>query len=154
MKNEILFKVTKKIFLISCCGQKLATGAQASELYTSSLFAKSLAYCQSRSALDTETYILSAKYGLLWTGDYAEPYDLSLLDLPVEGRKQWAEKVFSQLAAMERIEKLQIVALAGEKYREFLVPALVGAGAKVSIPMKGLGIGEQLAYLERHSRLL
>jgi hypothetical protein len=44
-----------------------------------------------------------------------------------------------------------VVLLAGAKYREFLVPALIQLGCFVEIPMEGLAIGEQLHWLSEHT---
>lgn len=41
----------------------------------------------------------------------------------------------------------EIIILAGERYREDVIPALQAAGYKVSIPLKGLRFGNQLQRL-------
>lgn len=152
MKSAVLYKPIKKIFLISCVGQKLGYGAVAKDLYISEWFRKAWAYCQQRSDMGTETYILSAKYGLLWSEDFVDPYEMSLLNMPIGERKKWASRVLSSLEAMEKLNGLQVVILAGEKYREFLVPSIEDAGAIVKVPMDGLGIGQQLSYLKKNTR--
>ncbi len=151
MKKEILHKPIRKVFLISCVGKKLDKFAPAKNLYISEWFQKAWAYCHQRSGMGTETYILSAKHGLLWCEEYVDPYELSLSDMPVSDRKAWAAKVYKSLADMENLGGLQVVVLAGDKYREFLVPLLKAAGAVVKVPMAGLGIGEQLAYLKKNT---
>ncbi len=65
-------------------------------------------------------------------------------------RRAWGERVAAQLA--EAVPDLsRVVFLAGERYREFLAPHLAGIGVEVSVPMQGLGIGEQLHWLGQHS---
>ena len=41
------------------------------------------------------------------------------------------------------------VFLAGERYREFVAPALSDRGIEVQVPMQGMRIGKQLAWLNR-----
>ena len=149
MKKEVLWKPVKKVFLISCVSQKLDRSAPAKNLYTSGWFRKAWAYCLQRSGLGVEIYILSAKHGLLWSEDYVDPYEMSLLDMPANERKSWAAKVLRQLDMMTTLNGLKIYILAGEKYREYMVPLLKEYGAIVKVPMAGLGIGEQLAYLKK-----
>jgi hypothetical protein len=40
-----------------------------------------------------------------------------------------------------------VVCLAGQSYIEFLVQPIADAGIRVSLPLKGLRQGEQLAWL-------
>lgn len=148
MKQTIMGKPTKKIFLISCVGQKLEYGALAKDLYISEWFKKAWAYCQQRSDLGTETYILSAKHGLLGSEDFVDPYESSLINTAKVGRRKWADNVSRQLISIGKLKGLEVEILAGEKYREFLVPFLEASGAIVSVPMKGLGIGEQMSHLK------
>ena len=51
---------------------------------------------------------------------------------------------------LKRGDRVEI--LAGVQYREHLVPELKRQGIKVTVPMKGLGIGEQLHWLNQHTR--
>ena len=41
--------------------------------------------------------------------------------------------------------------LAGERYREGLVPFLVQRGYTVTIPLQGLSFGRQLQWLKAHA---
>jgi len=52
------------------------------------------------------------------------------------------------LSVARRYDAVQF--LAGERYRELLVPLLREAGLEIHIPMEGLRIGEQLAWLSGH----
>lgn len=144
--------MNRTIFLISCVGAKLACAAPAKKLYTSEWFRKAYTYCNNRRTPDTGIYILSALYGLLSENVVIDPYDLSLVGMAAGERKIWAAKVLSSLATVENLTDTTIEILAGTKYREFLVPALVDRGATVNIPMEGLGIGQQLAYLKHNTR--
>ena len=66
--------------------------------------------------------------------------------MPTGKRKEWAEKVISEMD--DGLPNANaIVILAGEKYREYLMPYLEERFTNVMIPMKGLRIGEQLKWL-------
>lgn len=63
---------------------------------------------------------------------------------------QWAREILLQLdEAMPSLS--QVVFLAGKHYREFLEVHLRQHNIEVSVPMKGLRIGEQLSWLSRHT---
>jgi hypothetical protein len=66
-------------------------------------------------------------------------------------RLEWAEKVQRRL--LELIPSgASIVVLAGERYRENLVPFLKQHGFVVDVPMAGLKLGYQLRWLKEHAR--
>jgi hypothetical protein len=44
----------------------------------------------------------------------------------------------------------QIVLFAGARYREFLMDYLGRRAQRIVVPLEGLRIGEQLAWLSRH----
>jgi len=61
-------------------------------------------------------------------------------------RDRWSATV------LERINSIigrgdRIVVLAGQRYREMLVPSLRAAGHIVQVPMEGMPIGKQKAWL-------
>ena len=117
----------------------------------SDLFRKAYSYA-------TKNYdfvaILSATYGLLFPDDYIAPYDLTLNDMNSQQRKEWAEKVFSQMRSRLKLGDFSRVFFhAGKKYREHLIPKLENRGIQCEIPLKNLGIGKQKAwYKERASK--
>ena len=43
----------------------------------------------------------------------------------------------------------EVVFLAGETYREYLAPIIRDLGCTTDVPMEGLGIGQQKAWLKR-----
>ena len=45
----------------------------------------------------------------------------------------------------------KVIILAGKNYREFLVNYLTDASCQIEIPLQGLGIGQQLAWLKKAS---
>ena len=132
----------RKIVFISCVSKKLKNEAKAEDLYISDLFKKNLAY--SKIINPDETYILSAKHGLLKLDDKITPYDVTLNRMKATEKKEWASKVINQLKSLEDIENTNFIFLAGENYRKYLIPKI----KYYEVPMKGLGIGKQLKYLK------
>ena len=134
------------IFLVSCARKKLPHPAKAKDIYMPSpLFAKSRAYVESTGR---PWFILSAKYGLLDPEKRISPYDKTLNKMPKEKRREWAHKVLNKL--VPHLEGINyVVILAGSRYREFLEPKLCDRGFHVCVPMRSLGIGEQLRWLNK-----
>jgi hypothetical protein len=133
----------KTVALISCVSRKLDVESRAEDLYASDLFEKTLAYARLAKATP---YILSAKYGLLGLDDRIETYNETLKEKTVLQRQEWSARV------LERLRPLfargdEVLILAGEKYREFLIPAIVDWGVTISVPLEGLSIGNQLKWL-------
>jgi hypothetical protein len=133
----------RKIILISCVSQKLAHIAKAGFLYTSPLFKKSLAYAQSLNP--DAIYILSAKYGLVELDQEIEPYDLTLNHMSADQIKTWAARVLAQLSEKADLRQDHFIFLAGQKYRQYLLPKI----KSYEIPLKGLPIGKQLQFLSK-----
>jgi hypothetical protein len=129
--------------LVACASQKLQCPAPARELYVSQLFKKASAYAELNC---DRWFVLSAKHGLVHPDAVLEPYDLRLGSQMCPPVTEWAEGVRKQLREeLNGIEDLTLVALAGEQYRTVLrdIPW------PYEIPMKGLGIGQQLGWLTR-----
>lgn len=89
-------------------------------------------------------FILSAKYGLVDLEQELEPYEQTLNMMSSHEIKNWAEKVKEQMRGKINFEKDEIVFLAGEKYRKYLLPLF----NKTDVPLQGLSIGKQLQYLK------
>lgn len=131
-----------RIGLVSCASTKLSYPAPARDLYTSPLFRKASAYAELTCK---SWYILSAKHGLLHPDQVVEPYDVELAtnpdSIPVQ---QWADGVREQLAhELADTPRAVLVTLAGARYQSVLHPCQW----PFQIPMKGLGIGQQLGWL-------
>lgn len=134
-----------RIGLVACSAGKLTEPARARDLYTSPLFRKASAYAAQTC---DAWFILSAKHGLLRPDAILAPYDQKLGDLPALKREDWARQVRAQLARdlrPYRHDQITLVALAGKDYRA----ALDGVLWPVEVPMRGLGIGQQLGFLTR-----
>lgn len=137
------------IYLVSCVSRKRDQLCEARDLYISDWFVKARRYAESSTC---PWYILSAEHGLISPSQVIAPYERTLKTMRVMERRSWAERVSHQIS--ENIPDLtQVVFLAGERYREFLTCHLYDKDVKVSIPMEGMRIGEQLSWLIRHTPL-
>lgn len=134
--------------LVSCVSKKQSHPAPAKELYTSDWFTKV------RTLVEAQGWpwaILSAHYGLVHPEEGIRPYEKTLNSMRVAERRAWADRVMQALAG--RLDGVQAVVLfAGQRYREFLVPQMIKAQVQIHVPMEGLKIGEQLAWLNDRIR--
>jgi hypothetical protein len=135
------------VYLVSCVGQKRSNPSPAKDLYTSTWFRKARMYVE---GMREPWFVLSAKHGLVHPDDRVESYELTLNTMGKADRHRWAERVLSQLGQHLRAVD-SVTFLAGQRYREFLEPALRDMGLAVSVPMRGLKIGEQLSWLTGQS---
>lgn len=133
-----------RVALVSCVKSKLDRPAPAKDLYTSALFRALRAYAENSA---DEWLILSAEHGLVEPDQVLAPYERTLNRMPKAQRNEWAARVKDELAA--RIPTgADIIILAGERYREGLVPFLRARGNLVEIPLEGLSLGRQLQRLK------
>lgn len=131
--------------LISCVSRKRAHATEARNLYYSPLFTKAREYVENRC---DAWYILSAKYGLVSPAQIIDPYEETLNTKSRAAREQWAQRVWADLS--QHLDAGDhVVVLAGERYREYLIPRIIKHGCVVEVPMEGLGIGRQLEWLSR-----
>lgn len=134
------------IFLVSCVAQKAPARVRAADLYQSDWFRKARAYVQSTGC---RWFILSAEHGLLHPDTPVEPYDATLAAMGARGRRDWGGQVAGQLdTALGTAFRGPIIFLAGRHYR---TPLLAYAGSRARVPMEGLGIGQQKAWLAAHT---
>lgn len=132
----------KKIILISCGSKKLDHKAKAIEMYIGPLFQYGLNFAKKMNP--NEIYILSAKYGLLNLDQEISPYNQSLNEMSELERRTWAKSTISQLEEVSDLKSDQFIFLAGQNYRQHLIPRITN----YTIPLIGMGIGEQLHYLK------
>jgi hypothetical protein len=137
----------QRIALVSCVKSKRALPAPAQDLYISPLFRGLRSYAEKNT---DRWYILSAKYGLLSPERVVDPYELTLNRMPKADREAWARQVQEQMVAVLPLGA-RITLLAGSRYREELEPFLRQRGHSVDIPLFGLSMGRQLAWLNRHA---
>jgi len=133
------------IGLISCVSRKRTHASEAQDLYDSPLFTKARQYVEKRCGT---WYILSAKYGLVGPRQVIDPYEETLNTKSRAEREQWAQRVWADLFPHLHSGD-HVVVLAGERYREYLVPRMIQHGCLVEVPMEGLGIGRQLQWLSK-----
>lgn len=131
-----------KIALISCASKKLFRKAKARNMYISPLFKLNMKYASSLQP--DKIFILSAKYRLLSLDEEIEPYNETLNTKSGKEIKLWAEGVLEELEKVADLERDEIIFLAGEKYRKYLIPHI----NNYKVPLKGLGIGKQLKFLK------
>lgn len=117
--------------IIGCGAGKRAGRSPAGDMYTGAYFRCCLA---TATAIGNETYILSARYGLLGLADEIEPYDLTIGQAGAVTADQLAEQATSR-GLLGR----PVLALCSARYA-----ALLGqVWSEVSTPLAGLGIGQQ-----------
>ena len=137
----------KTLYLVSCVKGKQTSAAAAKDLYTSDWFRKARAYVEPTGM---PWFILSAEYGLLHPDQRTDPYEKTLNKMLSWERKRWAEKVIHQMEqGLPKAE--QIVVLAGEKYRKYLMSYLQSRASSVKVPLKGLRLGEQLSWFNKQA---
>ncbi len=132
-----------RLFLVSCVKTKGAVPASAMDFYTSNWFRKART-CVEKTGCPWR--ILSAQYGLVHPEEEIRPYEKTLNTMRVKERRAWAEHVLAGLGpCLDGVDT--VVFFAGQRYREFLEPELRERGLAVQVPMRGLGQGQQLAWL-------
>lgn len=137
------------IVLIACVSKKGPRATRARDLYQSPLFKASLAYAE---ALEPDAiYILSSKHGLLAVDTVIDPYDDYLKTKSAAERRRWAARVLDDLRRVVDLEHDQFTLLAGQTYREFLMPSL----RKTEVPLAGIpGVQVQVGKLKELLREL
>lgn len=116
-----------RIGLISCVSKKRSTASRAEELYDSALFSKSRDFVKQRC---DRLLILSAKYGLVEPDQIIEPYEETLNTKSAPKRLEWASRVWHKLQSHVSPGD-EITILAGERYREHLMPRLTAKRKRV-----------------------
>lgn len=135
-----------KIALISCVSKKKLGTHKAEDLYISDWFIKAKQYIKQNYK---EWYILSAKYGLIRPDNIIENYNEYLPKTTLIYRKWWADNIFENLINNYN-NSIMVDIFAGKHYRKYLIPLLLSKNYIVNIPLKGLGIGEQLKWFKNN----
>lgn len=142
------------VCLVACTSRKGDQPAAAEFIYRSPLFSAARSYAERRG---DQWFILSAKHGLLSPNDVIEPYNESLLSQSDAQRQEWAERV-GQAFDVRVPAGGRVIFLAGSAYRSHLAPKFQSEGRETAAPMSALGIGSQVAWLQKvereHARLL
>ncbi len=135
----------KTVCLVACTSKKALKPTTAADLYRSPLFDGARWFAENRC---DSWYILSAKYGLLDPNEEVLPYDESLNGMAEPEKIQWTERVHERLIARIK-EDTRVVFLAGDQYRKYLQRLLHDAGIETRAPLSELGIGRQVAWLQK-----
>jgi hypothetical protein len=136
-----------RLVLVSCVNKKWDVPCAARDLYISPWFEKARRYAEERG---DDWRILSAAHGLVHPDQKLRPYNVWMGDLTARERAEWSDNVLGDvLAIVSPGDEVEI--LAGAQYRKHLEPALRRHGIRVTVPMKGLGIGQQLGWLKRRT---
>ena len=134
-----------RIYLVACVKGKLPQPAPARDLYTSDWFRKARRYVEQSGA---PWFILSDEHGLVHPDTELAPYEKDIKGMPAADRYAWAGRVQEQMETALPPAG-EVVILAGQGYREYLVGYLTKRFGKVSVPMGRLRIGEQQQWLGR-----
>jgi hypothetical protein len=139
------------IYLVACCAQKQEGEHEAKDLYISPWFKLARKYVEQETRFNISSwYILSAKHGLIPPTKRITRYDTSLLEMGRGAYLEWLRKVQNALYPVAAA-RCHFAILATGEYREDLVAWLTYQGSTVSVPMQGLGIGEQLSWLKKQT---
>jgi hypothetical protein len=129
--------------LLGCVATKRACRAPARDLYCSPLWVGRRKYAESTGR---PWFILSALHGLVEPLRNLDPYDLALTELVATDRRRWGESVVVELAARVHLDHAVLEVHAGSAYRNAIEEPLCRRGARMSVPLAGLGLGQQLAW--------
>lgn len=132
--------MARPVHLVACVAQKRETPMRARDLYQSDWFVKARRYVEAQGG---RWFILSALHGLVSPASVVAPYNVTLGDMSAADRRAWGERVTAQLRDAIG-PRTPVVMLAGRLYRE---PLADWAGSRATVPMEGLGIGQQKAWL-------
>lgn len=135
------------IGLVACGAAKQTRQAPAELIYTSDLFQKSRQYITENT---DRWFILSSKHGLLLPQTVIDPYEVTLKGMPEAKHNAWANYVLKSILANTRPGD-RLIFLAGRDYRDRLIPELQKQGYQIEVPMKGLRIGSQMAWLNENT---
>ena len=167
IRNQILRERKRTLVLISCSKSKSFVGDEkklTKDAYCSPLFLKSKQWAENRGF---DYAILSAKHGILEPDEKIGDYDLTLNEITPKQKKQWASEVFrlGQRGAMQphSSERNKIkgpdkwIILAGAAYTQPLKNHIknnsISWDMEIEEPLKGLQVGERLAYLKEDNTL-
>jgi hypothetical protein len=128
------------IIVIPCSKQKLALPALVHALYTGPHFKAALAWART-VARDERIIVLSALHGLVRLNESLPPYDYTMANRRRDGRWVGARPPLPLGTTAGRI-----VSVCGAEYDAWLRPDFN--------PVRGLGIGERLAWFKMHAGIL
>ena len=137
-----------RIILIGCGKTKLTTTARAKDLYCGQLFKARRAYAESTGL---RWYILSGLHGVLSPECFVHPYDYELTEF---ASHSWGARVVRRLLDNTWSDERNFEIHAGATYANAIAQQSAPPYNKdvaVILPLKGLGIGQQLAWYKHHA---
>jgi hypothetical protein len=130
--------------LLGCVSQKNTSPMAARDLYRSELFRRRRRYAE---ASGRPWWIVSVEYGLVDPDRVIAPYDTRIARLPLAARHELADRVAADLErALGTLAGTRLEIHAGDEYVLAIGPSLRDRGARLTRPLEGLRIGEQLAW--------
>lgn len=149
-------------YLVQCAKEKAAGPCRARLLYRGDWFTKARAFVESTGH---EWRILSAEYGVVHPDRVIDTYDKCVRDMGRESRDAWGIMCAGMLHNLLHAHTGPVVFLAGLHYREAILvrPATRSSNAgprnypfvaRATVPMDGLGIGQQKAWLKAQTQLM
>lgn len=119
-----IFKIPKKVVLLSCAEKKLTSKSKARDLYSASLNFKNIL---NKVEADSPDYIfiVSAKHGLVELDQELEPYDFTINDLNEKEKKEWAKQITKKLKEFKiNLDNDEFFPILIEEYLNPLKPYL------------------------------
>lgn len=138
----------RDIAFVACCKTKARVPMPAGALYTSALFRKSLLAALSHAE---QTWILSAKHGLLALEDRISPYEKTLKTMTARQKVQWADQTAKQLQKILKPNDV-VTMYCGEEYIGPLRSHLAALGCRIREPLRGQALGCRLQSLRTFNR--
>lgn len=151
---------TRTVALVGCGKAKVDVPAPARALYTSPLFAKSVALGE---LVADVVLIASAGRLLVELDEVVAPYDATLSTWAPTARAAWGRELVDRLTArtLGTPTPIRLVLLMGEKYSAPIRDAVTEERKRVpsrwtepAEPLAGLQVGERLSWLNRALRAL
>jgi hypothetical protein len=141
-----------RVGLVGCVKTKLDRPARAADLYISPLFLGRREVVE-RSC--DRWFILSALHGLVAPEELVAPYDQTLSAASRREQRRWSAHVVAALRdELGQLRGITFEVHAGSAYTDHgLVDGIEALGAEVEQPVRGLGLGEQLAWYRQPSRV-
>lgn len=133
------------LILLGCVSQKLDWSAPARDLYRSTLWVGRKAYAERTGK---PWRILSAEHGVIHPDAVIAPYDRSLEAQTARYRREWSDRTAGDILQLTaQLETAVVEIHAGSAYIDSgLGTRLEHAGITVDRPLRGMRIGEQLAW--------
>lgn len=133
-----------RVALVGCGKAKKAEPAAALHLYTGRLFRASVDFA---TATHDETFIVSAKHGLVRPETILRPYEHSIAD--EADPASWGRAVVRDLQQAMSGAPIVVTLLMGNRYSRWIVRAFAGKGIRFTEPLTGIrGMGPRIVRLQ------